>query len=103
MTRTSWPRAFSRRTTDSIGGVLPPPSQCAIRKRDTSPSFPYDPVDEPEKRGFGLVPIELQVAAQQLPQVHIRRGVERGHLALALRRRERPEVRLEDVLQPFAV
>src|SRR5262245_36308137 len=32
-TRTSCPRATSRRTTASIGGVFPPPSQCAKRKR----------------------------------------------------------------------
>src|SRR5215813_1252839 len=32
-TRTSCPRATSRRTMASIGGVFPPPSQCAKRKR----------------------------------------------------------------------
>src|SRR5262249_59246563 len=31
-TRTSCPRATSRRTMASIGGVFPPPSQCAKRK-----------------------------------------------------------------------
>src|SRR5262245_28828828 len=37
-TRTSCPRATSRRTMASIGGVFPPPSQCAKRKRLLAPA-----------------------------------------------------------------
>src|SRR5262245_15547656 len=37
-TRTSCPRATRRRTMASIGGVFPPPSQCAKRKRLFAPA-----------------------------------------------------------------
>src|SRR5262245_15502609 len=37
-TRNSCPRATSRRTMASIGGVFAPPSQCAKRKRLLAPA-----------------------------------------------------------------
>ena len=57
MTRTVWPRASNRRTTASIGGVLPPPSQCANKNDRAGLIRVTFPPLSPLRDGYASTPL----------------------------------------------
>src|ERR1051325_3429808 len=114
-TRTACPRATSRRTTASIGGVLPPPSQCVNRNDRLPATCPSNHVSsdgsalrehaayEPSEDVLGFAAAVFQVAPQQLTQIHVGRGVERRDPPLALGGSKAREIRRERLGEPRAM
>src|SRR5688572_23853968 len=127
MTRTTCPRATSRRTIASIGGVLPPPSQWAnrnergvaievigfSRSRRSAGTASFQvcvgsllcqhAVDQATDSFSRVIAIQMQIATQQLPDVDVRRSVERGEPAGARVRPQRLQIRGEHLCQPGAM
>src|SRR6187549_2343252 len=94
----------------SIGGVLPPPSQCANRNLNSSSvvcamsfSSAQHTADETAHRIVRLLPAAFQIAAKQLPEIDVRRGIQRDEAGFAFPSTQRLELRGERDFQPLAM
>src|SRR5262249_40822398 len=101
ITRTACPRATNRRTTASIGGVVPPPSPWVNRNvRGMTTPLGQCAADKPADYLLSKLGIEIQVAPQQFPQINVRRRIERRDPFLSLIRRPGRQMRMKRLGQP---